>query len=129
VVELSSIEEALRQREDALRQREEEANQKAKYPPPSSTSNPINGIPLQSQPSSSHASSPTPASTLAPLGSESGNFLGNLDFDSVPPELKKGGRDWFALFNPQVKRVLDVSLMYTLVHERYVPDEVKIGFY
>jgi general transcriptional corepressor TUP1 len=47
----------------------------------------------------------------------------------VPPELMKEGNDWFAVFNPQVKRVLDVSLMHTLVHERYVPVEVKTEFY
>ena len=38
----------------------------------------------------------------------------------MPPELKKEGSDWFAIFNPKVKRVLDVSLVHTLMHERYV---------
>jgi WD40 repeat protein len=34
--------------------------------------------------------------------------------------MKKEGSDWFAIFNPNVKRVLDVSLVHTLMHERYV---------
>jgi glucose repression regulatory protein TUP1 len=42
----------------------------------------------------------------------------------VPPELKKEGSDWFAIFNPKVKRVLDVSLVHTLMHERYVSDQL-----
>jgi glucose repression regulatory protein TUP1 len=38
----------------------------------------------------------------------------------VPPELKKDGSDWFAVFNPKVKRVLDVNLVHTLIHESVV---------
>ncbi|KZP08187.1 WD40 repeat-like protein [Athelia psychrophila] len=34
--------------------------------------------------------------------------------------MKKDGSDWFAIFNPKVKRVLDVSLMHTLTHESVV---------
>lgn len=49
-----------------------------------------------------------------------GGFLDDLDPHNVPPELKKEGSDWFAVFNPKVKRVLDVSLVHTLMHERYV---------
>lgn len=29
------------------------------------------------------------------------------------------GSDWFAVWNPKVKRVLDVNLVHTLYHERY----------
>jgi hypothetical protein len=35
-------------------------------------------------------------------------------------EFKKEGNDWFAIFNPKVKRVLDVTLVHTLMHERCV---------
>jgi len=38
----------------------------------------------------------------------------------LPPEFKKEGSDWFATFNPKVKRVLDVSLVHTLPHETLV---------
>ena len=127
VEQLFSREDALRQREEALKRLEEEVNQKARYlPPPSPTASPNNGLPPQSQPSSSHASSPALVSALVPLGSESRSFLDDIDPHNVPPGLGKEGGDWFASFNPEVKRVLDVSLMYTLMHERYVPDE---GFF
>jgi len=42
-----------------------------------------------------------------------------LDLHNVPPEYKKEGSDWYASFNPQVKKVLDVGLVHTLTHERY----------
>jgi glucose repression regulatory protein TUP1 len=51
-------------------------------------------------------------------GPPSTSFPDDLDIHSVPPELKKEGSDWFAIFNPKVKRVLDVSLVHTLMHER-----------
>ena len=47
-------------------------------------------------------------------------FLDELDPTTLPPELKKEGSDWFAAFNPNAKRVLDVSLVHTLAHERLV---------
>jgi glucose repression regulatory protein TUP1 len=56
--------------------------------------------------------------SLAPI-SENSSFLDELDPLSVPPELKKEGSDWFAIFNPKIKRVLDVNLVHTLHHERY----------
>lgn len=54
---------------------------------------------------------------LAPI-SENSSFLDDLDPLSVPPELKREGSDWFAIFNPKIKRVLDVNLVHTLHHER-----------
>lgn len=58
----------------------------------------------------------------------SGGPSGGVDFSdihSVPPEFKKEGSDWFAVFNPQggkdgKKKALDVQLVHTLMHERYV---------
>jgi hypothetical protein len=47
-------------------------------------------------------------------------FPDETDFQNAPAEYKKEGTDWLALFNPKVKRVLDVSLVHTLEHERYV---------
>ena len=46
------------------------------------------------------------------------NPLSDLEPDQVPPELKKEGSDWWAIFSPNVPRVLDVSLSLTLTHER-----------
>lgn len=48
------------------------------------------------------------------------SFPDDLDPHAVPPEFKKEGSDWFAIFNHKVKRVLDVSLVHTLMHERCV---------
>jgi glucose repression regulatory protein TUP1 len=47
-------------------------------------------------------------------------FLEGVDPNNVPADLKKEGSDWFAVWNPKVKRVLDVSLVHTLAHERCV---------
>ena len=43
-----------------------------------------------------------------------------FDIDSVPPEHKKEGTDWFAIFNPRATRQLEISLVHTLMHERYL---------
>ncbi|KAH9037037.1 transcriptional repressor rco-1 [Lactarius hengduanensis] len=59
--------------------------------------------------------------SLAPI-SENSVFLPGLEEDplSVPPEFKKEGRDWFAIFNPKIKRALDINLVYTLYHKSVV---------
>jgi len=44
-------------------------------------------------------------------------FLADLNRFTLPREFKKEGSDWFATFNPKVKRVLDVSLVHTLAHK------------
>jgi len=57
---------------------------------------------------------------LIPINTPAGGFPEDLDPASMPPEFKKEGSDWFAMFNPKVKRSLDVSLVHTLMHERLV---------
>jgi len=47
-------------------------------------------------------------------------FLEDLDQSTLPPEFRKEGSDWSAIFNPKAKRVLDVSLVHTLAHKRLV---------
>lgn len=49
-----------------------------------------------------------------------GNALAELDLERLPPSQKKVEQDWFAIFNPQVQRVLDVELLHTLTHESVV---------
>lgn len=49
-----------------------------------------------------------------------GNVLADLDFEKLPPHQKKEGADWFAVFNPDVTRVLDVDLVHHLPHESVV---------
>ena len=55
-----------------------------------------------------------------PGGSASPLFLADLDRSTLPREFQKEGGDWFAIFNPKAKRVLDVSLVHTLPHDRLV---------
>jgi len=70
------------------------------------------------EPALLQSSSVDNSGSLAPI-SENSSFLDELDPLSVPPELKKEGSDWFAIFNPKIKRALDVNLVHTLHHERY----------
>lgn len=39
---------------------------------------------------------------------------------SVSSDLRKEGSDWLTMFNPNVKRQLDVGLVHTLVHDSVV---------
>ncbi len=43
-----------------------------------------------------------------------------MDPDEIPKDLKKEGPDWLAIFNPKVKRTLDVNLVHTFLHESVV---------
>ena len=47
------------------------------------------------------------------------NVLLDLDPDTLPSSMKKEGPDWMTMFNPKVKKVLDVGLVHTLVHDRH----------
>lgn len=53
-------------------------------------------------------------------GHSVGNNLADLDVDSLRPEQKREGNDWFAIFNPRIPRVLDVDLVHTLNHDSVV---------
>ncbi|KAG8875798.1 hypothetical protein FRB97_004716 [Tulasnella sp. 331] len=44
----------------------------------------------------------------------------DLDRSQVPNELKHKGEGWLAVFNPEMRRKLDISLIMTLVHESVV---------
>ena len=70
---------------------------------------------------------PGPGSALGPVGLSlagtttpvaSSSFPEEFNIHNILPEFKKEGNDWFAIFNPKVKRVLDVTLVHTLMHER-----------
>ncbi|KAI0066995.1 WD40 repeat-like protein [Artomyces pyxidatus] len=79
-------------------------------PPPPSTTTPFSA-PVDIAPDN--------AGAMVPI-SANGGFPDDLDPHNVPPELKKEGSDWFAVFNPKVKRTLDVNLVHTLLHESVV---------
>ena len=93
-------------------------------------SNSLGLIPLNtSGPSASSGIPPGPGSALGPIGGgalplaatgTTTNFPEEFDVHNIPSEFKKEGNDWFAIFNPKVKRVLDVNLVHTLMHERCV---------
>jgi glucose repression regulatory protein TUP1 len=48
------------------------------------------------------------------------NILADLDIEQLPENLKKEGSDWFAVFNPRARRVLDVDLIHNLPHQSVV---------
>jgi glucose repression regulatory protein TUP1 len=54
-------------------------------------------------------------STMRNVGS-----LADLDMEQLPPQLKREGADWYAVFNPNLRRTLDVELCHTLVHSSVV---------
>ncbi len=73
----------------------------------------------ESESSSSTALVPASGSSVPGPSNNANAFLDHLNVANVPPELKKVGSDWFAVFNPKAKRQLDVNLVYTWSHERY----------
>lgn len=48
------------------------------------------------------------------------NNLSDLDPDHMPDHLKRDGQDWYAIFNPRARRVLDVDLIHNLPHQSVV---------
>ena len=46
--------------------------------------------------------------------------MADLVPDDVPVDFKRESNDWFAIFNPRARRVLDVNLVHTLPHESVV---------
>ena len=60
-------------------------------------------MPASMQQPSSHP--PTPSSEMTP--------------DTLPKENKKEGSDWVTMYNPKVKKTLDVELVHTLMHDRF----------
>ncbi|KAJ7634463.1 chromatin associated protein [Roridomyces roridus] len=67
---------------------------------------------------------PHPPPRQPPPTAVGDDFLDSVDgdFAGVPPDMKKEGSDWFAVFNPRVRpRVLgDVGLVHTLMHATVV---------
>ncbi|KAI9368519.1 WD40-repeat-containing domain protein [Aspergillus egyptiacus] len=51
------------------------------------------------------------------LSRRSGSILLNLNAGDLPNSQKKEGTDWYAVFNPEVRRVLDIELVHHLVHD------------
>ena len=49
-----------------------------------------------------------------------GNMLADLNPDELRSDQKREGPDWYAVFNPNVRRALDIELMWNLPHESVV---------
>lgn len=62
---------------------------------------------------------PTPPGQ-AMIRERPGNMLANWNPDDLPASQKREGADWYAIFNPEVQRVLDVELVHHLVHDSVV---------
>ncbi|KAH9478774.1 Transcriptional repressor rco-1 [Psilocybe cubensis] len=63
-------------------------------------------------------------SALPPINPNPPNPVFNsLNPDTLPPEFKRFGSDWFALYNPKVRKTLDVNLVHTFSHDTVLADE------
>lgn len=80
------------------------------------------GTPQQSQSMPYPGASPQIGrpSPPPPPFSAVGNVLADLEPDDMRPDQKRSGPDWYAVFNPAVRRVLDIDIVHTLVHESVV---------
>ncbi|ORZ02431.1 WD40-repeat-containing domain protein [Syncephalastrum racemosum] len=93
------------------------------YPPPRNPS--VGGAmegglpPPLSQKRKSGNGTPLMPPNMSPTTAAPG-ALADIDPDSVPPNMKVEGQDWFALFNPKVPRYLKVDLVHTLTHSSVV---------
>lgn len=63
---------------------------------------------------------PTPPNQSLVRADRPGNFLANWDPADLPASQKREGSDWYAVFNPEVQRVLDVDLVHHLNHDSVV---------
>ena len=82
---------------------------------------------LATYPGSPRSHMPTPPlghrQTLMPFQHQIrnvGNTLADLDLKELPPQFKKEGEDWWVIYNPQIRRQLDVDLVHTLGHDSVV---------
>jgi general transcriptional corepressor TUP1 len=55
-----------------------------------------------------------------PLTTRVGNVLGDLELESLPPQYKQEGTDWFVVYNPAVRRELEIELVHTFTHQSVV---------
>jgi glucose repression regulatory protein TUP1 len=63
---------------------------------------------------------PTPPNQSLVRADRPGNMLANWDPADLPASQKREGSDWYAVFNPEVQRVLDVDLVHHLNHDSVV---------
>ena len=84
------------------------------------------GTPQQSQSlqytgASPHISRPSPPPAhQQPQYPNVGNVLADLNPDEMRADQKREGPDWYAVFNPNIRRILDIDLVTTLTHDSVV---------
>ena len=59
---------------------------------------------------------------LPPQGAipDVGNQLADLDADLLRNDQKRSGHEWYAVFNPRLRRAVDIDLLHTFMHESVV---------
>ncbi|KAJ7263135.1 WD40-repeat-containing domain protein [Mycena haematopus] len=99
---------------------EQGSNKRIKLDQPESNRLPLIGP--GSSPSSRRAPTPAVPAPPPPQAQQTymNDFLNNLDLSTIHPDWKKEGSDWFVIYNPKVKRALDVSLLHSFIHETVV---------
>lgn len=94
-------------------------------PPGAATPQPNPSMPFPGSPRS-HMPTPPPGNRPPPPMAalaripDVGNALGDLDVNAMPPEFRRIGDDWWAIYNPRAERRLDVELVHTLPHKSVV---------
>jgi glucose repression regulatory protein TUP1 len=72
---------------------------------------------LPPNPSTSGSAAPKSDALVPP---QSAGIADEFSFHNVPPEFKREGSDWFAAFNPKIKRQLDINLVHSFAHTSVV---------
>lgn len=80
-------------------------------PPP--TASPDTGLRPSTPPDSADDQKIKPSPSREPQPT----ILGNLSLIDLPNSRKKEGSGWYAIFNPEVPRVLDVELVHHFAHD------------
>ncbi|KAL1642104.1 general transcription repressor [Diplodia intermedia] len=88
--------------------------------PQQNSAAPYPGSPQVPRPTPPPSQLHEPPNALAASTPNVGNTLAELDPEHVDERFKREGGDWFAIFNPRVRRVLDVNLVHTLPHQSVV---------
>ncbi|GAA6027149.1 hypothetical protein JCM8097_002432 [Rhodosporidiobolus ruineniae] len=89
-------------------------------PPAGPAPQPSPAPPAAPQPPAPASATPAAAPAAPQVKDEKPVEVTSFDPETAPKDLKKEGSDWMTMFNPNVKRVLDVGLVHTLVHDSVV---------
>ncbi|KAJ2914127.1 hypothetical protein MD484_g6278, partial [Candolleomyces efflorescens] len=76
--------------------------------------------PLPPGPSASASSNAAGKGVVVPAGAGGAEGQEEFSFNNVPPEFRREGTDWFAAFNPKIKKCLDIGLVHSFGHTSVV---------